>query len=84
MTVQTLPGGKSYPDSVAIQRGPQVLAAEESLNPGGVKSPGAAVTSLKSAPVPAGWNGKQVYVAGGVTLVPFADAAVMKVWLPAR
>ncbi len=84
MTVQVHPGGKSYPDSVAIQRGPQVLAAEESLNPGGVKSPGSVAPSLKTVAPPQGWSGAQVYTAGSVTLVPFADAAVMKVWLPAR
>lgn len=28
-----LPGGKSYPDRIAIKRGPQVLALDQSLNP---------------------------------------------------
>ena len=60
-------------------RGPQVLAAEESLNTGGARTP---ATTLKPIAAPAGWSGTQVYSAGGVTLVPFADAAVMRVWLP--
>jgi len=33
MTVHLLPGGPTYNQSVAVQRGPQVLALEESLNP---------------------------------------------------
>ncbi|HZK95553.1 MAG TPA: beta-L-arabinofuranosidase domain-containing protein [Prolixibacteraceae bacterium] len=28
-----LPGGKSYPDRIALKRGPQVLALDQSLNP---------------------------------------------------
>jgi hypothetical protein len=84
MTVRVVPGGKSYPNSIAIRRGPQVLAAEESLNPAGVKSPGDGTVSLQTAAPPEGWNGNQVYTAGGVTLVPFSDAAVMKVWIPSR
>ncbi len=74
MTVQVIPGGKSYPDAVAIQRGPQVLAAEDSLNPQGAIWRAAA---LKESP-----TGKQVYTAGTLTLIPFSDAMSMKVWLP--
>ena len=32
MSVQIISGGKSYPDHIAFQRGPQVLAFDESLN----------------------------------------------------
>ena len=32
MTVRLLPGGDNYPGSAAVARGPQVLAAETSLN----------------------------------------------------
>ena len=74
ITVQVIPGGKSYPDAVAIQRGPQVLAAEDSLNPQGASW--RAATLKESAP------GKQVYTAGTLTLIPFSDATSMKVWLP--
>ena len=35
MTVQILPGGPSYPDCVAVQRGPQVLALDAAVNPTG-------------------------------------------------
>lgn len=31
--VQIISGGKSYPDQIAFQRGPQVLAYDDSLNP---------------------------------------------------
>jgi DUF1680 family protein len=80
MTVRVLPGGKSYPDAIAIQRGPQVLAAENSLNPQPAALPGSLV--LKSVPPSANWTGSQVYAAGNITLVPFADARDMRVWLP--
>jgi DUF1680 family protein len=33
MPVQIIPGGKSYPNDVAIKRGPQVLAIDHGLNP---------------------------------------------------
>jgi DUF1680 family protein len=74
MTVQVIPGGKSYPDEVAIQRGPQVLAAEDSLNPQGA--------IWRAAPLKESPGGKPVYTAGALTLIPFSDAMSMKVWLP--
>ncbi len=83
MTVRVLPGGTSYPDSVAIQRGPQVLAAEDSLNPQTIVM-STTLAAVAPAPAPAGWSGSQVYTAGGVTLVPFAEAVAMRVWLPAK
>jgi DUF1680 family protein len=83
ITVRVLSGGKSYPDAVAIQRGPQILAAEDSLNPPSY-AVAKNVASVTSVAAPAGWTGSQVYAVDGVTLVPFADAVAMKVWLPAR
>lgn len=83
MTVRALPGGKNYPDSVAIQRGPQVLAVENSLNSEMISIP-KSVAAVKPVVPPRGWNGAQVYAVEGVTLVPFSDAMVMRVWLPAR
>lgn len=80
MTVRVLPGGKSYPDAVAIQRGPQVLAAETSLNGKTAALPDP--LALKPVPPPAGWSEGAVYAAGSITLVPFADARDMRVWLP--
>jgi DUF1680 family protein len=83
MSVQVLPGGKSYPGAVAIQRGPQVLAAETSLNAETISISKDAVEIQKVAK-PAEWTGSQVYALDGVTLVPFADAVSMKVWLSTR
>lgn len=83
MTVRALPGGQSYPDSVAIQRGPQVLAAENSLNAEILSLP-RTVSSVRLRQAPAAWTGTQVYTIDGVTLVPFADAVSMRVWIPAR
>ncbi len=79
MTVRVLPGSKSYPDAIAIQRGPQILAAENSLNPQAAALPDP--PALKPVRPPAGWSGSQVYAAGPITLVPFADARDMRVWL---
>lgn len=89
MTIRLLDGGKSYPNTVAVARGPQILALEKSLNP---VSPDEVVMSgdmprLQPAAgsLPAGWGGTQAYAlnAGGrqLTLVPFADAAEFRVWL---
>jgi DUF1680 family protein len=83
MTVRALPGGVSYPESVAIQRGPQVLAAENRLNPEMI-SVRPAVSAVETVKPPAAWPGSQVYTVDGVTLVPFADAVDMRVWIPAR
>jgi uncharacterized protein len=83
MTVRAIPGGKSYPDAVAIQRGPQVLAAENSLNAEILSLP-RTVSSVRPMPAPAAWTGTQVYTVDGVTLVPFADAVSMRVWIPVR
>jgi DUF1680 family protein len=83
MTVRAVPGGKSYPDSVAIVRGPQVLAAETSLN-AETLAVARDVAAVKTVASPAGWSGSHVYGVDGVTLVPFSDAISMKVWLTAR
>ena len=95
MTARLVPGGPSYPYSVAIERGPQVLALEETLNRGvqDFQAAGPRAAELKLAPaydlIPANWPGKQAYrmeasVAGkprDLLLVPFADARVYRVWL---
>jgi len=87
--IQILPGGRSYPNAVAVQRGPQILAIDQSLN--------ADVTDLSNitfvkqatiklqdakATLPANWSWKQAYsmqlqvnkILQTVTLVPFAEA----------
>ena len=83
LAVRPLAGGKSYPGSVAIQRGPQVLALEESLN----KAEWKPVRQIRlvdaSGQLPPTWLGKQAYALGGSLLVPFMDAKTYHVWLPA-
>ncbi len=92
MTVRLVPGSPTYNQSVAIQRGPQVLALEESLNPGlpSLDTAGPVSTQAQlrdaSAGLPVDWTGKQAYSvdgAGGkpLILVPFADARSYRVWL---
>jgi hypothetical protein len=65
--VHIISGGKSYPDQIAFQRGPQVLAFDDSLNPGILLKP----EQKLSAEMPEGrsndrllseeWIGKQAY-----------------------
>lgn len=95
MTARLVPGGPSYPYGVAVERGPQVLALEETLNRGvqDFQAAGPRSSELKLADardqLPANWVGKQAYrmeasVAGkprDVLLVPFADARTYRVWL---
>jgi DUF1680 family protein len=90
MTVELISGGLSYPHSVAIRRGPQVLALESSLNrtaePASLeKEP--AVTPVDSIPVT--WLGHQAYKVEAksgppLVMVPFADSQDARVWLNAR
>ena len=83
MTVRLLPGKDNYPGAVAVARGAQVLAAENSLNPETI-SVRPTLAAVQPVPPPATWDGKQVYTADGVTFVPFADAVAMRVWIPVR
>ncbi len=95
LTVHVVPGGLSYPDSVAVTRGPQVLALEAGLNPQiahlhrtALRSP-ETVPALAGVPAPESWNGDDAWstagIAGGkpqpIVLVPFADAVKYRVWL---
>ena len=95
MTVRVLSGGPSYPFSVAVQRGPQVLALEQSVNSGvadlQIAGPRSNAVTLSEAGsrLPATWPGKQAYAMEGVVagkpreliLVPFADARSYRVWI---
>jgi hypothetical protein len=95
LTTRVLPGGPSYPYSVAIARGPQILALEEAVNPGVVdlQAAGPRTTEVKLADadskLPPHWGGTQAYgfdgeVAGKpreLILVPFSDARTYRVWL---
>lgn len=91
MPLQFITGGKSYPGQMAIQRGPQVLAVDKSLNAASVydRMSDAEGTirintdSLVNASslLPGGWIGRQAYAARlanakeKMILVPFADAS---------
>ena len=92
MTVQLLSGGRSYPNSVAIQRGPQVLALESELNPDvaalAKASPKSVIPSelkLRSATLtaPPAREAFAVESKNGppLILIPFADATDYRVWL---
>jgi hypothetical protein len=65
--VRVLGGGESYPDYVLVERGPQVLALERTLNPGAPYLERVCIAddansrSLRPLPVPSGWRGRQVY-----------------------
>ena len=70
MATRTQSGAPSYPDHVALQRGPQLLAIDSALNPGteiwlaGLVNP---VPELKDAraDLPRDWRGGQVYAIDG-------------------
>ncbi len=90
MPVRVLPGGASYPDHVALARGPQVLALEATVNPqagylhrASLKNVNAAQIQLQdaAAALPKTWSGSQAYSVDGLNLVPFADALNYRVWV---
>jgi DUF1680 family protein len=91
MPIQEISGGKSYPNQIAFQRGPQVLALDKSLNSEkafdllanskekvAVKNPN---TANESEILPKKWIGNQAYSVDflnkneKVYLVPFAEAS---------
>ncbi len=68
LTVQFLPGGPSYPNRVAVQRGPQVLALDAEVNPGVpflhrvAPTDGGMVQLTEAAKrLPKSWLGSQAY-----------------------
>jgi hypothetical protein len=91
MPVKAIAGGISYPGQWALQRGPQILAVDKSLNTmqlnemisnanAGIElNAGKLNTAAKK--LPANWIGTQVYSGGIINsseqliLVPFADAS---------
>jgi DUF1680 family protein len=95
LTTREVPGGPSYPYSVAIARGPQILALDQAVNHGvlDLQAAGPLTTELKLtdavSALPPRWHGTQAYgfegeVAGkpqALVLVPFADARTYRVWL---
>ncbi len=97
MTARAIDGEPSYPGEIAIQRGPQVLAADKTLNPE-LSLDAVSVAALAGGPVPledahselpGTWMGSQAYSLAGrvagrsvpLILVPFADAREYRVWL---
>ena len=91
MPAKTIPGGKNYPNQVAFQRGPQVLALDGSLNSAVVNDlfsnfkEGVSIDNPslanESKLLPANWVGKQAYSVNilnsneKIVLVPFAEAS---------
>lgn len=91
MPVTIIAGGKSYPNQIAFQRGPQILAADKSLNADNVNdlfsnsgiNTVIAKTYLKNENqvLPGNWIGKQAYSIDildkneKIILVPFAEAS---------
>jgi DUF1680 family protein len=74
LTTQVRSGGPTYPDHVAVQRGPLVLAADTTRNPGvdvwiaGLAATDAAALELREVAAPSsGWVGSQAYAVRGYT-----------------
>ena len=90
MTVQVISGAPTYPNDVAIQRGPQVLALETDLNKmQSADAPQVAALNLHdtSAKLPSWWPSREAFTVdaqsgSALILVPFADAKDYRVWLP--
>ena len=87
LNVQVLDGGKSYPGTIAVKIGPQILAVDQELNPE-CKDPEKITLStpnpvlLSKSFLPKGWIGSQIYGLKAfydgkpveLKMVPFADA----------
>ena len=75
LTPTVVSGGPTYPDRVAVVRGPQLLVADETLNPGAqpymsdVWQAGLRSTSVslhdRSSALPKRWHGTQAYGVDG-------------------
>jgi DUF1680 family protein len=87
MPVEILSGGISYPNAIAIKRGPQVLAVDKGLNAGIDSFNTVTYTNSKSltdagAALPADWEWKEAFYLDAkvndsshkIVLVPFAEA----------
>src|SRR6184192_1689617 len=74
MPTRVLPGSPTYPDYVLLQRGPQVLALEQALNPSVPYLHRVALTGgtvrLEPAVLAEGRGGRQVYEVDGIVGVP--------------
>jgi DUF1680 family protein len=76
MRTQVVSGAPTYPDYALVQRGPQVLALEQALNPAVPYLHRVALTDAHEAPavkpaaVPEGWAGRRVYQMDAVVGLP--------------
>ncbi len=91
MPIKSISGGKSYPNKIALQRGPQVLAFDSALNPQNISDLilnskehieiGKLNFENKSELLPKNWIGKQAYsfdilnTNKKIIMVPFAEAS---------
>ncbi len=98
MPVKIIQGGHNYKNSIAFQRGPQILAADSSLNgknpiyiPEKSLQNQKIILSETPSALPANWIGNQAYSFtessnSKLVLVPFSDAGQMgsktQVWIP--
>ncbi len=87
LPVRVLPGGASYPDHLALARGPQVLALESDLNPqvtyphrASLKSAEGPQIQLQdaAAALPKTWAGNQAYSVDGA----FAGKSQALIFVP--
>lgn len=83
LPTRVLSGAPTYPDYIALQRGPQVLAIERRLNPDVTYLHRTALRSSQSVvsvtPVSAAadWAGRQVYAVEGLAGVPEAAGGLV-------
>jgi DUF1680 family protein len=88
ITTQTLEGGKSYPDFIALKYGTQVLAVDQSLNSqlkdlDKITISNPILNKVSRPMLPKGWIGSQLFSvnafykgkAVNLNLVPYADAS---------
>jgi DUF1680 family protein len=90
LTVRTVAGAPSYPFSVAVFRGPQLLVLDQGGNPDvrDLQAAGPKSMDVKLAPASRTVTGPAYRMEGLVagkqselTLIPFADARSYRVWL---
>lgn len=83
ITINVEEGGKSYPDSVAVRRGPQYMALESLLNPSVqyLFRTGLASNLVGDGRTVAGTTFNGSLKEAQLKLVPFMDAQEYRVWL---
>jgi DUF1680 family protein len=90
-----LNGGKSYPNQIALQRGPQVLAFDKNINGFGAEEVTIDTNNIQlqtyTSPLPTQWIGNEKFqlkagnIGKKIILVPYADASqtggVISTWI---